>query len=83
MACILRVLIIDGGDETIKVGHEFYGVTETECRTYMREHLHSCEYFKSAHDDGRLIEEVEEVDPDELPEAEADEEEEEEYESET
>jgi hypothetical protein len=77
MACILKILIVDGGDETIKVGHEFYGLTEAECRTYMREHLQSCEYFKSASLDGRLIEETEEVDDDELPQPEADEEEEE------
>lgn len=68
---ILEVLIIDGGDNTIKVGHNFYGVTEAECQTYKREHLASCEYFRAAERDGRTIEELWELDDDEkLPEPE-------------
>jgi hypothetical protein len=77
MAYILEVLIIDGGDETIKVGHQFYGLTEAEVRTYYREHLESCDYFRSAVKDGRVIEELEQVDEDELPDADLEEEEEE------
>lgn len=67
MAVILRVYIIDPGDYTIKVGHEFYGETEREADTYMHEHLGSCDYFSAAHKEGRIIEEVEQVDRDELP----------------
>ena len=69
MAYILEVMIIDGGDGTIKVGHNFYGVTEQECETYKREHLASCEYFRAAEREGRTIEEMWELDEDEkLPE---------------
>ncbi len=69
MVFILEVLIIDAGDRTIKVGHNFYGETEKECETYKREHLESCEYFRSAQREGRLIEELWELDDDEhLPE---------------
>lgn len=67
MAYALEVLIIDGGDETIKVVHTFYGLTESEVRTYYREHLGTCEYFRSAHAEGRVIEDLEEIDEDELP----------------
>jgi hypothetical protein len=61
----LKVVIVDSGDQTIKVGHSFYGVTEAETRTYYREHLASCSYFQSAKRDGRLIEELFELDEDE------------------
>lgn len=64
---ILEVLIRDGGDNTIKVGHEFFGTSEEEVRTYYREHVESCEYFKSAVQQGRAIESLEEVSEDELP----------------
>lgn len=75
MAYKLEVWIIDGGDETVKVIHQFFGVTEQEVRTYYREHTHSCDYFKSAVTDHRVIEELEEIDEDELPEVEDEEEE--------
>jgi len=67
VAFILRVRIIDPGDGTIKVGHEFYGLTEQECDTYYREHTSSCEYFAAAVKENRVIEEIDEVDEDELP----------------
>ena len=61
----LKVVIIDAGDQTIKVGHSFYGTTEAEARTYYREHLSSCSYFQSAKRDGRVLEELFEFDEDE------------------
>jgi len=67
LAWLLEVAIIDGGDHTIKVVHQFYGLTETEVETYKREHLSSCEYFRSAEHDGRTIESLERIDEDELP----------------
>ena len=76
MAYILEVLIIDAGDGTIKVGHSFYGLTEREVQSYKREHLGSCEYFRAAEKEGRTIEELEQVDESELPDAEDGEEEE-------
>jgi hypothetical protein len=75
MAYKLEIDIVDAGDETIKVTHIFWGVTEQEVETYKREHLGSCEYFKAAEREGRTIEEMEEIDTDELPTAEDDEEE--------
>jgi hypothetical protein len=76
MAFALEAQIIDAGDGTIKVSHTFYGITEREVRTYMREHAHSCEYFSAAIKEGRVMEELEEIDDDELPEADEFEEEE-------
>lgn len=70
MAVILEVLIIDGGDKTIKVSHSFFGLTEREVRTYYREHKASCEYFKAAVDEGRVIEELAHVDASDLPDPE-------------
>jgi hypothetical protein len=67
MAVALEVMIIDGGDRTIKVQHTFYGLTEREARGYYREHESSCTYFASAVREGRVIEEIEEMDDDELP----------------
>jgi hypothetical protein len=67
MAYLLEVAIIDGGDRTIKVVHQFFGVTEREVETYKREHLSSCEYFRAAEREGRTIEELEEIDASELP----------------
>lgn len=67
MAYVLEVAIIDGGDNTIKVVHQFFGLTATEVETYKREHLGSCEYFRSAERDGRTVEELERIDDDELP----------------
>ncbi len=76
MAIKITVDVVDPGDETIKVSHIFWGKDEAEARTYFTEHLASCDYFAAAAEDGRLIEEIEEIDDDELPEVETDEDEE-------
>jgi hypothetical protein len=76
MAFKREVLIIDAGDETIKVGHTFYGVTQQEVDTYFREHMTSCEYFSAAVKEGRTLDETEEIDDDELPEVDEDDDEE-------
>lgn len=65
MAVILRVYIIDPGDGTIKVEHDFFGRTEKEVDTYYAEHIGSCEYFAAAVREDRVIEELE----DEVPES--------------
>jgi hypothetical protein len=70
MAFALHIDIIDPGDGTIKVSHTFWGLTQREVETYKREHLGSCEYFRAAEQEGRTLEELEEVDEDELPEVE-------------
>jgi len=67
MPYCLEVAIIDGGDRAIKVVHQFFGYSEREVETYKREHLASCEYFRTAEHDGRTIEELEEIDESELP----------------
>jgi hypothetical protein len=67
MAYMLEIAIVDGGDETIKVVHQFFGHTEREVETYKREHLASCEYFRAAEHDDRTIENLEVIGADELP----------------
>lgn len=67
MAVILNVYIIDPGDQTIKVGHQFYGQTNEEAETYFEEHIGSCEYFAAAVKEDRVIEEVERVPAGDLP----------------
>lgn len=78
MAILLEVHIIDAGDKTIKVTHQFWGLTLNEARTYFREHIGSCEYFRAAEREGRVIEEIEHIDPDDMPDPEDFEEDEEE-----
>lgn len=73
MAFALHIDIVDPGDNTIKVSHTFWGLTRREAETYKREHLGSCEYFRAAEQEGRTVEELEEIDDDELPEVEDDE----------
>jgi hypothetical protein len=67
MAYVLEVHIVDPGDHTIKVTHQFWGMTERECRTYFREHLASCEYFRAAEKEGRVIQELDQVDEEDMP----------------
>lgn len=67
MAFLLEIHIVDAGDRTIKVTHQFWGLTEREVLTYKREHLGSCEYFRSAEKEGRTIENLEAVDEEDLP----------------
>jgi hypothetical protein len=69
MAYILNAYIIDPGDQTIKVGHQFYGRTQEEVETYFEEHVASCEYFAAAMREERVIEEMESVPASELPQA--------------
>jgi len=60
--------IVDPGDGTIKMAHVFYGKTEKEARTYYDEHLSHCKYMQGAESgegEGKLIDDIVEVD--ELP----------------
>ena len=68
MAYLLEVAIEDGGDGTIKVVHQFFGLTRQEVETYKREHLANCDYFRSAEHDGRTFEVLEQIEESELPE---------------
>ena len=82
MAYKIVVDIVDPGDEEIKVTHTFWGHSEKEARTNYTHHLAACDYFQSAAEEGRLIEEEFEIDEEEVPEVETEEEEEEEEEEE-
>ena len=68
MAYLLEVDVIDADDGTIHVTHQFWGETEREVRTNFAEHSAGCEYFRAAIDDDRIIETLEEIDDDDLPE---------------
>lgn len=81
MAYKIVVDIVDPGDEEIKVSHIFWGHTEQEARTNYVHHLSTCDYFQSAAEEERLIEEEFEISEDDLPEAIVDEEEDEEEET--
>lgn len=78
MAFVLEVHIVDPGDRTIKVTHQFWGLTQRECETYKREHLGSCEYFRSAEEKGNTLEELAQIDASEIPDPDEFEEDEEE-----
>lgn len=67
MAYLLEVAIVDPGDKTIKVVHQFFGLTRREVETYKREHLANCDYFRAAKREGNTIEELEEIEESELP----------------
>lgn len=73
MAYKIVVDIVDPGDEEIKVTHTFWGHTENEARTNYTHHLATCDYFQSAADEGRIIEEEFEISEDEIPDAELEE----------
>jgi hypothetical protein len=74
MAYKIVVDIVDPGDEEIKVSHIFWGHSEREARTNYMHHLTTCDYFQSAQDEDRLIEEEFEIPEEDLPTAEVDEE---------
>lgn len=80
MAFLLNCAIIDGGDKTIKVVHQFFGLSVHEVDTYKQEHLGNCAYFRSAESEGRTVELLEEIPETSLPKAEDYEDEDEEYE---
>lgn len=77
MAYKIVVDIVDPGDEEIKVSHIFWGHTEQEARTNYVHHLSTCDYFQSAAEEERLIEEEFEIPEEDLPEVIVDEEDEE------
>lgn len=72
MASELWSYIVDAGDGEIHVAHVFYGKTRAIAETARRHHIQSCEYFSAAVDEGREIQEHEEISDDDLPTAAAD-----------
>jgi hypothetical protein len=71
----LTVDIVDHRDGEIYVTYTFWGHTAVEARDHMRRHEQDCSCFAAAVREGRTVDELEEIDEDEMPEAEADEEE--------
>lgn len=74
MAYKLTVFIVNPDDEQIYVEHNFYGETKAEAEHVKREHLASCEYFKAAEQEGRTIEEGEEIEAEDWPSVDEDDE---------
>jgi hypothetical protein len=67
MAYRLTIFIVNPDDEEVYVEHNFYGDTKADAEQVKREHLGSCAYFKAAEDEGRTVEEGEEISDDERP----------------
>lgn len=70
MAYRLTVFIVNPDDERVYVEHNFYGETKADAEHVKEEHLGSCAYFKAAEDEGRTVEEGEEIPEEDLPEVE-------------
>lgn len=70
MAYRLTVFIVNPDDEQVYVEHNFYGETKADAEHVRDEHLGSCAYFKAAEEEGRTVEEGEEIDEDERPQIE-------------
>ena len=58
MSVCITVHIVDNGK--IKVSHQFWGESETECERLVDHHKQSCSYFRSNFENGTVIEEVDE-----------------------
>jgi hypothetical protein len=67
MAYKLTVFIVNPDDQEIYVEHNFYGRTKADAEHVKREHLGSCEYFSAAEEEGRTVEEGEEIEADDWP----------------
>ncbi len=67
MAYKLTVFIVNPDDKEIYVEHNFYGHTRADAEHVKREHLGSCEYFSAAEEEGRTVEEGEEIEADDWP----------------
>lgn len=67
MAYRLTVFIVNPDDEEVYVEHNFYGETKADAEEVKREHLGSCAYFKAAEEEGRTVEEGEEISDEERP----------------
>jgi hypothetical protein len=74
MAYALTVDIVDHREQEIHVSYTFWGETEPDARSRMRQHEQDCSCFAAAVREGRTIEEIEEIDDDEIPEVDEDEE---------
>jgi hypothetical protein len=68
MAFALYVDIVPEGGGPVSVTHVFWGDTEEECRATFESHAKGCEFLTPAIAEGRIEEEIEEVDDDERPE---------------
>jgi hypothetical protein len=67
MAYKLTVFIVNPDDDQIYVEHNFYGHTRAAAEQVKKEHLGSCEYFSAAEEEGRTVEDGEEIEADDWP----------------
>jgi hypothetical protein len=79
MAYSLTVDIVDHRDGEIHATYTFWGDTEPQARSRMRQHEQDCSCFAAAVLEGRTIEEIEEIDDDELPQVDDEDDEEDEH----
>lgn len=69
MAYLLEVAILDAGDSSIKVVHQFYGLTVRECESHKQSHMADCKYFHAAEKEGRTLESLDHITAGEMPTA--------------
>jgi hypothetical protein len=68
MPFALYVDIIPAGGGPVSVTHIFFGETEDECRQNFQAHAKACEFLTPAIEEGRVEEELEEIDAEDWPE---------------
>lgn len=68
MPYTLTVHVVPPGGGKVSVTHQFHGETEDECREIMAEHADGCGKFGPAVAEGRIVEEMEEIDEADWPE---------------
>lgn len=71
MAYALYVDVVPEGGGRISVTHVFYGETEEEARENFEAHAKGCRFLTPAIEQGRIEEELEEIDEDDWPDYEA------------
>ncbi|MGA7791832.1 MAG: hypothetical protein WCA19_02260 [Candidatus Acidiferrales bacterium] len=67
MAYAYHIYRIDPGRNFIAVEHIFYGYTKAECLKEFQAHLGACSGLNEAEDEGRIEEDWEEIDPEDIP----------------
>jgi len=65
----LTSYIVNPDDEQILMAHQFFGLTQSVCKSTYAEHASHCSYFKAAIAESRVVNKWEEIPDDDLPEA--------------
>lgn len=68
MAWVLTVDVVPKGGGPVVVQHEFWGGSEAEARAAFKSHAEGCEFLGPAIAEGRIEEEIEEVEDADRPE---------------